>query len=90
MTLSLTLACLWIVAASIVAFLPMRFQYVLGLLLLLLAVPLLVFLAMQHGVWLVAALSAAIISMFRRPLIYFYRRARGLPATRPRDEEAAK
>ncbi|MHC0054102.1 DUF2484 family protein [Actibacterium sp. D379-3] len=84
---SLILAALWVIAASGVAFLPMRFQYVLGLVLLVLAVPLLVLLAVQHNVWIVLAALAAIVSMFRKPLFYYLRRARGLPATRPRDAE---
>lgn len=43
MTISLTLACVWVVAAAIVAFLPMRMQYAPGLALLALALPLLIY-----------------------------------------------
>lgn len=74
MTLSLTLACIWVLIATVIAFLPMRFQYVPGLTLLTLAVPLLVFIAMQHGVWIVLLVLGGIISMFRRPLFYLGRR----------------
>lgn len=83
MSLSLILACVWVLGATVVAFLPMRWQYAPGFALLGLAVPLLAFLGWEHGAWIVVAVLAAMISMFRRPLMYFYRRARGLPLTRP-------
>ena len=73
MSLSLTLAALWVLAATGVAFLPMRYQVYLGLLLLALAVPLLVFLGLEHNVWIVLAVLAAIVSMFRRPLFALLR-----------------
>lgn len=62
------LAAVWVLAATGVAFLPMRYQYIPGIALLIAAVPLLVFLAIQHNVWIVLAVLAAIVSMFRRPL----------------------
>lgn len=68
MTGSLTLAALWVLAATGVAFLPMRQQYIPGIALLVAAIPLLVFLTIQHNVWIVLAVLAAILSMFRRPL----------------------
>ena len=68
MTLPLTLACLWVLAAALVAVLPMRLQYLPGLALLLLAVPLLVALARAHGALPVALFLFAVLSMFRRPL----------------------
>lgn len=68
MSLSLILAALWVLAATGVAFLPMRYQYIPGIGLLIVAVPLLVFLGVQHNVWIVLAVLGAIISMFRRPL----------------------
>ena len=73
MTLSLTLACVWVVAATITAFLPMRYQYVPGLVLLILAVPILVFVGVEHSLWVVFAALAGLISMFRRPLWFFGR-----------------
>ncbi len=73
MTLSLILACVWVMAATAVAFLPIRLQYVPGLLLLVLAVPLLVFIGMQHGVLIVVLALLAILSMFRRPLFALFR-----------------
>ncbi len=73
MTLSLTLAAFWVIIATFLAFLPMRLQYVPGLALLVLAVPLLVFIAIQHGVWIVLLVLAGFASMFRRPLAYLIR-----------------
>jgi hypothetical protein len=67
MPLSLTLAALWVIAAACVAMLPMRWQYVPGLVLLILAVPLVVMVAREVGwIWVIAVLFA-ILSMFRRP-----------------------
>ena len=77
MTLSLILACVWAIAATITAFLPMRYQYVPGLTLLVLAVPLLVFIGIQHSVWVVLLALAGLISMFRRPLWFFGRHLLG-------------
>ncbi|MBF9034506.1 DUF2484 family protein [Rhodobacterales bacterium HKCCE2091] len=76
MSLSLTLACLWVVAAAITAMLPMRLQYAPGLTLLFASVPLAVFVGVQHG-WLAVAVVFAVLSMFRRPLIYLARRLAG-------------
>ena len=74
---SLILAALWVIAGTVVALLPMRRQYVPGVALLVLAPVLIIWLAVDYG-WLVGALSlAAFVSMFRNPLRYFWRRARG-------------
>lgn len=73
MTISLTLACVWVVAAAIVAFLPMRMQYVPGLTLLVLAVPLLVYIGIQHSFWVVLLVVMGLVSMFRRPLWFLGR-----------------
>jgi hypothetical protein len=76
-SLPLLLACIWALAATVTALLPMRLQYAPGLTLLLAAPPLLVWIGMTHGwLWLAIGL-AAFLSMFRNPLIYLYRRARG-------------
>lgn len=77
MSLSLTLAALWAVAATIVALLPMRLQYVPGVTLLILAPVLIIYIGIEHGA-LVALLGVAgFASMFRNPLRYLYRRMRG-------------
>jgi len=74
MSLSLTLSCLWVIAASIVAMLPMRRQFAPGITLLLCAPFLLTYLGYQHNPWVVLAASIAILSMFRRPLFFMSKR----------------
>lgn len=70
-------ACLWVLAGAGVAFLPLRFQYLPGGLLLLGAPGLLVWLGAVHGAWVALAALLAVLSMFRRPLGHLARRARG-------------
>ncbi len=74
MSTSLTLAALWVILAAIVALLPMRRQFAPGIVLLIVAPFLLVYLGYQHGGWIVLAASVAILSMFRRPLFYMGKR----------------
>ena len=85
MSTSLTLACFWVLASTVTAMLPMRRQMVPGLALLLAAPVLLWFIAHQHGFWIFALTLMAVLSMFRNPLIYFARRAMGLPVSLPAD-----
>jgi hypothetical protein len=80
MSLALTLACVWVLASAIVAMLPYRMQFPPGIALLVLSVPLLVFVGISHGWIWVAVVLAAVISMFRNPLRYFWKRARGKEA----------
>ncbi|SLN44376.1 hypothetical protein ROG8370_01899 [Roseovarius gaetbuli] len=77
MSPSLLIASLWVLAASIVALLPMRRQYIPGVTLLILAPAVIGFIGYQHG-WLVALGGVlALGSMFRRPLRYGIARLRG-------------
>ena len=77
MSWSLISAAVWALLATVTALLPMRFQYAPGIMLLIAAPVLIGFIGWQHG-WLWALLGfAGFVSMFRNPLIYFYRRARG-------------
>jgi hypothetical protein len=77
MTWSLGFACIWALISTIVALLPMRFQYAPGLTLLLLAPVLLVWIAYDHGWWIGALGVLAFVSMFRYPLRYIFRRLTG-------------
>ena len=80
MTLTLKLACLWVLAATGVAMLPMRYQYVPGVALLLAAPVLISVIWVEHG-WMFGAVALfGFVSMFRRPLMFFGRKALGLPA----------
>ncbi|MCF2870217.1 DUF2484 family protein [Octadecabacter sp. G9-8] len=77
MSWSVITAAIWVFAATGTALLPMRYQYVPGITLLILAPLLILWLGSDFGWgWGVAAL-AAFVSMFRNPLKYFYARARG-------------
>ncbi len=77
MSMPLVLGSLWVLAAAIVALLPMRLQYAPGITLLIVAPVLLGWIAWVHGLWIFAFAAFAFVSMFRNPLIYFWRRARG-------------
>lgn len=85
MSLPLVIGCLWVLAAAVTAMLPMRRQMVPGLTLIAMAPVLIVWIGMAHGWWWVAIGFAAFASMFRNPLIYFYRRARGEDPEIPRE-----
>jgi hypothetical protein len=73
----LVLCAVWVLAASATAFLPMRHQYAPGLTLLVLAPVLIIWAALVHGWWIAVVGVLAFVSMFRNPLRYFWRRARG-------------
>jgi small basic protein len=77
MTPSAIIACLWVVASAIVAFLPMTRQYVSGIALLIAAPLIIIWLGSDYG-WLFALVGVfGFGSMFRNPLIFIYRRLRG-------------
>lgn len=87
MSVPLILGALWVIAAAVVAMLPMRRQMVPGMALLIAAPVLLVWIGFVHG-WLWLALGLfAFVSMFRNPLLYFLRRALGRPAPLPKELE---
>lgn len=77
MSLSLILACVWVIGATIVAMLPMRRQYIPGVALLIGAPVLIGVIWYEHGIWFGFAALFGFLSMFRNPLIYLWKRARG-------------
>ena len=80
----LVLSALWVIAATVVAFLPMRYQYAPGIMLLL-AAPVLIFYIGRYLGWLPAGLAVlAFLSMFRNPLRYFWKRAIGQKPEAPK------
>ena len=85
MSTSLILGCFWVLASTVTAMLPMRRQMVPGVALLLAAPVLLWFIADEHGFWVFVLTLLAVLSLFRNPLIYFARRAMGLPVSLPKD-----
>lgn len=74
MSLPVLLSCLWVLAATATALLPMRYQYPPGLALLISAPVLIVWLGAVHGWWLSVAALAAFGSMFRKPLAHLARK----------------
>ena len=78
MSLSLILASLWAIAATVTALLPFRMQFPPGIVLLVMAPFLIGFIGFQHGVIFAALGFAAFVSMFRNPLIFLTRKALGL------------
>ena len=83
-SLPLIFGALWIIAAALTAMLPMRRQMLPGWTLLIAAPILLIWIGATHG-WIWVAFGIfAFASMFRRPLIYFARKAIGLPVDDPR------
>ncbi|KAB2885036.1 MAG: DUF2484 family protein [Albidovulum sp.] len=74
MTAPIVAACVWVVAATAVAFLPMRVQRILGLPLVAAALALIIWLSRAVSPWIGVAALAAFVSMFRKPLIYFAKR----------------
>ncbi|MEN8894908.1 MAG: DUF2484 family protein [Yoonia sp.] len=77
MTPSLIIGCIWVLAGTVTALLPMRRQYIPVVTLLILAPVLIIWIGYDVG-WLVGGLClAAFLSMFRNPLRYLWARARG-------------
>ena len=78
MSLTLLWLCVaWVFASVIVAMLPMRLQYVPGVILLLAAPVLIVMIGREVG-WFPALLGlAAFVSMFRNPLLFIWAKLRG-------------
>ena len=83
MSLPLVLGAFWVIASAVTAMLPMRRQMVPGIGLLIAAPVLLIWIGVVHGWLWVAFGTFAFVSMFRRPLLHFARRAMGLPSDIP-------
>lgn len=84
MSAAMVAACLWVVGATLVAFMPMRRQFAPGIVLLIAAPGVIVWIGFVHGAWVAVLGAAAFVSMFRNPLRYFWRRARGDAVRLPR------
>ncbi len=71
------IGCLWVFAATATAMLPMRRQFAPGITLLIAAPLLIIWMSSVHG-WGIGVFALfAFVSMFRNPLRYFWKRARG-------------
>lgn len=73
----LYLCVAWVFASAACAMLPMRRQYVPGVVLLIVAPILIVMIGIQVSPWLAIAGCVAFVSMFRNPLRYFWAKLRG-------------
>ena len=76
---SLIAGFLWVLAATVTAMLPMRRQFPPGIVLLILAPLIVIWIAVQHGIWIALVGFLGFVSMFRRPLYFLSRRVLGLP-----------
>ncbi|MEX0316892.1 MAG: DUF2484 family protein [Ruegeria sp.] len=74
MPLSVILACAWVLAATVVALLPMRMQFPPGIALLIAAPVVIVWLGVDYNWFLSLAATAAFVSMYRNPLRYYWRK----------------
>jgi len=73
----LYLCMLWVFASTAVAMLPMRYQYIPGVALLIAAPILIVLIGVQVAWWAGVLALAAFVSMFRNPLRYLLAKVRG-------------
>ncbi|EEE36784.1 hypothetical protein RKLH11_618 [Rhodobacteraceae bacterium KLH11] len=77
MYFSIVLSALWVVSATIVAMLPMRLQFPPGIVLLICAPFLIIWLGYDFG-WFFSVLAfAGFASMFRNPIRYYWRKWTG-------------
>ncbi|WP_415921090.1 DUF2484 family protein [Tateyamaria sp. SN6-1] len=79
-------ACLaWVFAATVVAMLPMRRQYVPGIALMIAAPLLILWIGVAVAWWAGVLALAAFVSMFRNPLRYVWAKARGQNPQLPKE-----
>lgn len=74
---SLIIGALWVLAATVIAFLPMRRQFAPGIALLIAAPLLIGWIGHDFGPWAALAATAGFVSMFRNPLRWLARSAMG-------------
>ncbi|MEO1779453.1 MAG: DUF2484 family protein [Pseudomonadota bacterium] len=75
----------WVLAATAVAMLPMRHQYIPGVALLIAAPLLIAWIGIAVAWWAGILALAAFVSMFRNPLRYFWAKARGAHPELPKE-----
>lgn len=75
----------WVLAATAVAMLPMRRQYIPGVALLIAAPLLILWIGISVAWWAGVLALAAFVSMFRNPLRYFWAKARGQNPELPKE-----
>jgi Protein of unknown function (DUF2484) len=85
MSWSLILGCLWAIAATITALLPMRRQYPPGIALLVAAPALIAVIWVEHGWMFGLPALLGFLSMFRNPLRYFIKKWLGYRVELPKE-----
>lgn len=74
MTLSLIFACLWALAANVIAMTPSRdYHWRAAYVLIAIGIPILGYVTMQHGPWIGLLVMVAGVSILRWPVIYLGR-----------------
>ncbi len=82
----MVLGCLWVLAVTAIAMLPMRRQFVPGIVLLMLA-PVLIWMLWQEFGWMVGCFGIfALFSMFRRPVRFYTKKFLGQGDVSPERE----
>ena len=76
MSLALIALCIWVVAATCIGMLPMRFHWRGAISLMVTGAPLLVWLFWVHGVWIGLVCVVAMGSILRWPALFLIRRVR--------------
>lgn len=79
MSMTIALAVIWVIASTIVAFLPMIYQIRPGILLMAAAPAVIFLLASDFGPLVGLLATLGFLSMYRHPLRYFWSRMRGVP-----------
>ena len=77
MTLSFIAACVWVLVGAVTAAFPIRYQIVPGSILLLTAIPLMIWIGAENGWHWTGIGLLAFLSMFRRPLLHLLAWLRG-------------
>ncbi|MBV1867685.1 MAG: DUF2484 family protein [Marinosulfonomonas sp.] len=85
MKFSLIAGAFWVIAATITALLPMRRQMAPGLVLLVLAPVLLIYIGYETSWWVTGLALAAFLSMFRNPLRALVKWMMGKPIEIPKE-----
>jgi membrane protease YdiL (CAAX protease family) len=79
MNLSLMLACIWAVAANVLAMIPSKDNHwARAYFLIAVGIPILGYVTYENGPWIGLLVLAAAMSLLRWPVIYLARWARGL------------
>ncbi|MES2843907.1 MAG: DUF2484 family protein [Pseudomonadota bacterium] len=73
MTVSLTLACLWAVLATVAAMLPNRIHWPAAYVLIAVGIPLLGWVTYQNGPFIGMLVLAAGVSVLRWPVLFLFR-----------------